>query len=306
MRAGEAGGGVGGSEGEAGGGVGEDAVADVGDSVGGVVAIERESVRGVEAAGGGEVVEGLECAGDDDFVAIGGEVAAVAGVVEHGTEGVAASGAEIDDGGFGTGALEGAVGAAVEFGTCEGDGGDGAVVEVAADVCGGDSVDEDFIGVRCATTNVKSDGTAGLAGLNDVCAWGLAEIVGDADLRGEGGLRDEGDAGRDLLDWRGNAARDNGSLRCDGGELHDDVAGDDGGAAAIEVLANAGGVGRGGGKENEAASGGAADLVGAVHLGHGEGGDSFALDEFHARVADGDAKGSGDGASDDDGVGWLG
>ena len=36
-------------------------------------------------------------------------------------------------------------------------------------------------------------------------------------------------------------------------------------------------------------------------LGEGEGGDSFALDELDAGVAEGDAEGSGDGASDDDG-----
>ena len=70
----------------------------------------------------------------DGFVAVGVEVAGVAGVVEDGTEGVAAGGGEVDDAGFGSGAVEGAVGAAVEFGAGEGGGGDGAVVEVAADV----------------------------------------------------------------------------------------------------------------------------------------------------------------------------
>ena len=58
--AGEAGGGVGVAESEAGGGVGDDAVADVGGFVGGVVLVEREGVGGVEAAEGGEVVEGFE------------------------------------------------------------------------------------------------------------------------------------------------------------------------------------------------------------------------------------------------------
>ena len=87
----------------------------------------------------------------------------------------------------------------------------------------------------------------------------------------------------------------------DGGVLHDDVAGDDGGAAAVEVLTDAGGVGSGGGEEEEAAGGGAADLVGAVHLGEGEGGDAFALDELDSDVAEWDAEGCGDGASDDDG-----
>ena len=57
MGAGQAGGGVGVAEGEAGVGVGEDAVADVGGFVGGVVLVAREGVGGVEAAEGGEVVE---------------------------------------------------------------------------------------------------------------------------------------------------------------------------------------------------------------------------------------------------------
>ncbi len=53
-----------------------------GDFVGGVVLVEREGVGGVEAAEGGEVVEWFEGAGDRGFVAVGVEVACVAGVVE--------------------------------------------------------------------------------------------------------------------------------------------------------------------------------------------------------------------------------
>jgi len=94
----------------------------------------------LEAAEGGEVVETFDCAGEDGFVAVGVEVAGVAGVVESGAEGVAASGGEVYDAGFGSGAVEGAVCATIELEAGEGDGGDGAVVEVAADVFGGDAV----------------------------------------------------------------------------------------------------------------------------------------------------------------------
>ena len=90
-------------------------------------------------------------------------------------------------------------------------------------------------------------------------------------------------------------------MRVDGGVLHDDVAGDDGGAAAVEILADAGSVRGGGGEEDEAAGGGAADLVCAVHVGEGEGGDSLAPDELDSGVAEWDAEGCGDGASDDNG-----
>ena len=105
-----------------------------------MVAVEREGVGGIEAAEGGEVVEVFEGAGEDGFVAVGVEVASVAGVVEDGSEFAAASGGEVDYAGFGSVAVESAVGPAVEFGAGERGGGDGAVVEVAADVFGGDAV----------------------------------------------------------------------------------------------------------------------------------------------------------------------
>src|SRR5258705_3876042 len=107
--AGEAGGGVGVAKGEAKAGVGEEAVADVGDFVGGGILVEQEGLGGVEAAEGGEVVEGFEGAGEDGFVAVGMEVAAVAGVLEDGAQSGAVGGGEADYAGFGSGALEGAV-----------------------------------------------------------------------------------------------------------------------------------------------------------------------------------------------------
>src|SRR5205823_2825440 len=109
---------------------------------------------------------------------------------EDGAQGGAVGGGEIHCAGFGSGAVEGAVGSAIEFGAGEGGGGDGAVIEIASDVFGGDAVGEDFVGVRAAAADVERDGSAGLAGLHYVGAWGLAKIVGDADLCGEGGLRD--------------------------------------------------------------------------------------------------------------------
>ena len=51
---------------------------------------------------------------------------------------------------------------------------------------------------------------------------------------------------------------------------------------------------------------GAADLVGAVLLGESEGGDTLALDELDAGVAERDSEGCGDGATDDDGFGGGG
>src|SRR5258705_507351 len=92
------------------------------------------------------------------------ELGGVVGGFEDGGEGAAAGGGEIDDAGFGAGALEGAVGSAVEFGAGKSNGGYGAVVEVAADVGGGDAVGEDFVGVRGAAADIERDGAAGLAG----------------------------------------------------------------------------------------------------------------------------------------------
>ena len=123
----EAGGGVGVAKSVAEPGVGDDAVADVGGFVGGVVLIAREGVGGVESAEGREVVEAFECARDDGFVAIGVEVACVAGVDEgwKARTRAAAGGREIYCARFGAGAVEGAVGATVEFGAGEGGGGTG-------------------------------------------------------------------------------------------------------------------------------------------------------------------------------------
>ncbi len=138
--AGEADGGGGVAEGEASEGVGEDGVTDVRDAVDGVVLVERKGVGGVEAAEAGEEVELAVNPGGDAFVAIRVEVAGVAGVVEDRAGIGAVGGGEIDDACFGSGALEGTVGSAVEFGAGEGDGGDGGVVEVAADVGRGDAI----------------------------------------------------------------------------------------------------------------------------------------------------------------------
>jgi len=92
-------------------------------------------------------------------------------------------------------------------------------------------------------------------------------------------------------------------LRSDLGILHDDAAGDDGGAATIEGVADAGCERRFGGEKDETAGEGAADLVGAVHERHGEGDDALSLDELDTSVAERGAEWRGDGASDDYSVG---
>ena len=113
---------------------------------------------------------------------------------------------EIEDASFCSAAVEAAVGTAVELGAGEGGGGDGVDVEVAAYIFGGDVVGEDCIRIRAAAADVEIDGAAGLPGLDYVGAGGLAEVVRDADLCCQRALRDEGDGGGDLLEWRGDAA----------------------------------------------------------------------------------------------------
>lgn len=160
-----------------------------------MVLVEREGVGGVEAAEGGVVVELVACAGKGGFVAVGVEVSGVAGVVEHGTERGAARGVEADDGGFGSGAVESAVGSVVELGVGEADGREGAVVEVAAEVCGGDAVEENLVRVCAAAAHEERGSAAGLAGLDDLAAGRLAEVVDEGDLGCQCGLRDQSDDG---------------------------------------------------------------------------------------------------------------
>ena len=197
---GQADGGDGVADGEAGLGVGGEVVAEIGDGGGGVEAVVRDGVGGVEAAEGSVVVELVVGAGDGGLVAVGVEVAGVAGVVEDGVRRAAARGGEVDDGGCGVGAVEGGVGAAIHFEAGEAGGGDVAEVEGAADVVGGDAVDEDFVGGGVAAADEERGDAAGLAGLDGYVAGGLAEVVDDADAGGEVGLGDEGDGGADLLE----------------------------------------------------------------------------------------------------------
>ena len=67
--------------------VGGDVVAEVGRAGGGVIAVQRQRVGGVEAGEGSVVVEAVVRSADGDFVAVGVEVAGVAGVVEDGAKG---------------------------------------------------------------------------------------------------------------------------------------------------------------------------------------------------------------------------
>ena len=156
-----------------------------------MIAIERQRVGGVEAGEGGEVVELFVGAGEDGLVAPGMEVAGVAGVVEHGVQCCAARGGKRNHGGEGVGAVECGVGAAVEFGGIAGaggagrggeaGGGDGAEVKEAADVLGGDAVDEDFVRVGVAAAHEERGLAAGLARLDNEVAGRLTEVFDDAD-----------------------------------------------------------------------------------------------------------------------------
>ena len=306
MRLGEARGGVGVADGEAGRGAGEDVVADVGGAGDEMVLIKREGVGGVETAEGGLVVEPAKGAGEDGFVAIGAEVSGVAGVVDGGAEEVAASGGQVDDRSFGAGAIKGAVGSAIDLRTVEGGGGDGAEVEVAAYVGGGDGIDEDLVGVEAAAAHVEGDGTASLPCLDGVGAGNLAEAVEKIDFGIEVFLRHECDGGGDPLDGRGDAVGCDGELRSDLRILHDDAAGDDRGAATVEGVADAGCERRFCGEKDEATGEGAADLVGPVHERHGEGDDALSLNELDTSVAERSSEWRGDGASDDYSVGRYG
>ena len=146
-----------------------------------MVLVARQRVRGIEAAEGSVVVEAVPGAGEGCFVAVGVEVAGVAGVVEHGTQGAAARRFEVDDGGAGVGAVEGGVGAAIDLEAGEAGAGDGAEVEDAADVVGGDAVDQDLVGGGVAAAHEERGDAAVLAGLDDDDSGRLAELVDDAD-----------------------------------------------------------------------------------------------------------------------------
>ena len=76
-------------------------------------------------------------------------------LVEDGTQGAAAKGGHGDDGGFGAGAVEGAVRATVKLDAGEAGGGDGAVVEAAANVIGCEVVDEGLVGVGTAAADIE-------------------------------------------------------------------------------------------------------------------------------------------------------
>ena len=241
----QTGGGDGVADGEAGLGVGGDVVAEVGDRGGSVEAVAVDGVGAVEAAEGSEVIELVVGSGESDLVAVGVEVAAVAGVVDDRVHGATARGGEVDDGGLGVGAVEGGVAAAIHLEAREAGAGDVAEVEGTAYVVGGDAVDEDFVGGGVAATDKERCDAAPLAGLDGYVAGGLAEIVDDAYTGGEIGLRDEGDGGACLLEGCGDAGRGDGDLCGDGGDFEDDIAGDYVGASAVEILTDGGSEGGG-------------------------------------------------------------
>ena len=97
--------------------IGGDVVANVGRAGGGVILVHRQRIGGVEAGEGSIVVKAIVCSADGGLVAIGVEVARVAGVVEDRAKGSSARSAEVDDGGAGVGSVEDGVWAAVELKT---------------------------------------------------------------------------------------------------------------------------------------------------------------------------------------------
>ncbi len=300
---GEAFDGVGVAEGGADAGVEGKDVAEVEDAGGGVIAVELEVVGGVGAGDAGEVVEALEGAAQGGLVAPGVEAAGVAGVVKAWGERGAAGGGDVDDAGLGVCAVEGAVGAAVDFDGSDAGAGDGAVVEGATDVFGGDAVDEDLVAVGWAAAKEEAGDAAELAGLDEEDAGGLAELVDDADAEGEGFLREDADGSGELGQGRGEAGGGDGDFLLDGVGGEDDVLVEDVGFAAVEVGADGGEEAGGGAEEGEAAGVAGAELEGAVGAGVGHGDDLAGLDEANLAAGEGLTEGVGDVAAHDDGFG---
>ena len=230
------------------------------------------------------------------------EVAGVAGVVEDGVGGGAAGGGEGDDGSEGVGAVERGVGTSIQLGGRAGAGAvgrggeaggrDGAVIEGAADVFGGDAVDQDFVGVGVAAAHEEGGDGAGLAGLDDEVARRLAEVFDDADAGEEVVAGDERDGGGELGKRSGKAGGGDGDVLADLGEGEDDVLGNDIGFAAVEIDADVEGEATGRGEEAEAAGVAGADLKGAVRAGNGEGAVvAAALEQLDVGPRDGGAEG---------------
>src|SRR6185437_6288724 len=163
------------AEGEAKIGVAIEGVADIGGGSRGVEFVVGQRVRGVVTREGAEVVELAEGAAECGLVAVLVQCAGVAGVVEHGLECVTARRLDRDDTGPGVGAVDGGVGAAVDLDAFDGGGADGAVVKGAADVLGGNAVDEDKVCGGVAAAQEERGHAAPLAGLRKEYTGRLAE-----------------------------------------------------------------------------------------------------------------------------------
>ena len=135
---------------------------------------------------------------------------------------------------------------------------------------------------------------------------GLAEIVDDADTRGEVGGGNERDGGAGLLEGSGDACGCDGDLCCDGGELESDVVGDDVGTAAIEVLADTDGKPGRGCNEDEAAGAGRANLERSIRIGRYDSGNAGALNELDASAGDSRSERISYSAANDNGMGCIG
>ncbi len=181
--------------------------------VGGIVkrAVGKAVLR-VEARELGEVIELVECAGDGDVVAKGAKVSAIDGVVEFRLDGRAVRRGDVYDAGDGVGTVKNAIWPTQNFNLVDAGASEVGEIEGAADVIGGDAVDENFVEIGLAPTNEERCCAAALAGLCDLQAGEQAKSVGDVELMliFEIGTIDDADRSTDLRFGYGQAGcRDN-------------------------------------------------------------------------------------------------
>ena len=129
------------------------------------------------------------------------------------------------DAGDRVGAVEDAVGAAKDFDLVDGGAGEIAEIECAADVIGGNAVDEELVEVGLAAADVERGGTAALAGCRDLQPGLKAEGVGDVELVliFEVGMIDDADGGADLRIERGSSGGGDDDLLAEGADAKVDV-----------------------------------------------------------------------------------
>jgi hypothetical protein len=220
---GVAAGGVDVAEGEADGCGGVGLVAQVPGEGGVVEGAGGDAVAGVQAGEVGEVVEAADGAAEDAFLAVGAEVAAFGRVLEERQGRRAAACGEADDAGEGVRAVEGGVGLAQDLDLGYPRRGDVGQLYVAADVVGGNAVDQDLVVVRVAAADVHAGCAAFLAGLGNLDAGNEAERLLDVEVVGELVGGQDGNGRGDLGQWdRGSGGGDGdgfGGGRCAQGDV---------------------------------------------------------------------------------------